>query len=314
MPRAPAQGVAYGAGFVFVATAASRLPHPVRRRARPAARPRRSRTCGPAGSRRTPTATCTPPARSPLADRRSTSASARRATRAPKPTRRARRCSAWTLDGSAMTTQAKRLRNAIALATDPATGTVWAGGAGQDASPRAIPTSSWTPSRRARRRPTTAGPTAKRTTFAYKSGANCANVVVPGARVPGVLDDHRRGVLSRARRAATYAFPAAWRGGMFVEHARLVAHARPASPVDPPHVAFVPFAGASPARAVNWSDPTAQWNDFFTGFQTRTAAGSAAPPASPSARKAASSSPTTRTASSTASDRSGSASSSLHRR
>ena len=43
-------------------------------------------------------------------------------------------------------------------------------------------------------------------------------------------------------------------------------------PVDPPHVAFVPFAGAAPARAVNWSDPTAQWNDFFTGFQT--AAGS----------------------------------------
>jgi glucose/arabinose dehydrogenase len=32
-------------------------------------------------------------------------------------------------------------------------------------------------------------------------------------------------------------------------------------------VAFVPFAGAAPARAVNWSDPTAQWNDFFTGFQ-----------------------------------------------
>ena len=38
-------------------------------------------------------------------------------------------------------------------------------------------------------------------------------------------------------------------------------------PVDPPHVAFVPFSGASPARAVNWNDPTAQWNDFFTGFQ-----------------------------------------------
>jgi glucose/arabinose dehydrogenase len=29
----------------------------------------------------------------------------------------------------------------------------------------------------------------------------------------------------------------------------------------------VPFNGAAPARAVNWKDPTAQWNDFFTGFQ-----------------------------------------------
>ena len=38
-------------------------------------------------------------------------------------------------------------------------------------------------------------------------------------------------------------------------------------PIDPPHVAFAPFSGAAPAHAVNWSDPTAQWNDFFTGFQ-----------------------------------------------
>ena len=43
-------------------------------------------------------------------------------------------------------------------------------------------------------------------------------------------------------------------------------------PVVPPHVAFVPFAGAAPARAVNWNDPTAQWNDFFTGFQTASGA------------------------------------------
>jgi glucose/arabinose dehydrogenase len=38
-------------------------------------------------------------------------------------------------------------------------------------------------------------------------------------------------------------------------------------PAVPPHVAFVPFSDAAPARAVNWSDPTTQWKDFFTGFQ-----------------------------------------------
>ena len=46
-----------------------------------------------------------------------------------------------------------------------------------------------------------------------------------------------------------------------------MAHDAGGVPVDPPHVAFVPFSGAAPARAVNWNDPTAQWNDFFTGFQ-----------------------------------------------
>jgi glucose/arabinose dehydrogenase len=44
-------------------------------------------------------------------------------------------------------------------------------------------------------------------------------------------------------------------------------HASGGVPVAAPRVAFVPFSGAAPARAVNWSDPTAQWSDFFNGFQ-----------------------------------------------
>jgi len=42
-------------------------------------------------------------------------------------------------DGANMTTRATRFRNAIALAVNPATGTVWAGGAGQDGLPLGHP-------------------------------------------------------------------------------------------------------------------------------------------------------------------------------
>ncbi len=67
------------------------------------------------------------------------------------------------LDGSGMATYATRFRNAIALAVNPATGTVWAGGAGQDTLPPGHPyefidaLTSHPPV------PITAGPTAKKT-------------------------------------------------------------------------------------------------------------------------------------------------------
>jgi glucose/arabinose dehydrogenase len=35
----------------------------------------------------------------------------------------------------------------------------------------------------------------------------------------------------------------------------------------PPRIVFVPMHNGEPVRAVNWNDPTAQWEDFVTGFQ-----------------------------------------------
>jgi hypothetical protein len=43
------------------------------------------------------------------------------------------------LDGSGMTVKARHIRNAIALAANPATGTLWAGVAGQDELPHGHP-------------------------------------------------------------------------------------------------------------------------------------------------------------------------------
>jgi glucose/arabinose dehydrogenase len=37
---------------------------------------------------------------------------------------------------------------------------------------------------------------------------------------------------------------------------------------EPPRVVFVPMHGDRPARVVDWSNPTVQWTDFVTGFQT----------------------------------------------
>jgi glucose/arabinose dehydrogenase len=169
------------------------------------------------------------------------------------------------LDGSGMTTQAMRWRNAIALATDPASGTVWAGGAGQDSLSQGHPYE-FMDAVSAHAAPADYGwPDCEENHVAYKAGANCANVVVPAIEFPA-YSTLIGAAFYPAAQSGPYAFPAAWRGGLFVGvHGSW--HAVNNVPVDPPHVAFVPFSGTSPARAVNWNDPTAQWNDFFTGFQ-----------------------------------------------
>jgi glucose/arabinose dehydrogenase len=64
------------------------------------------------------------------------------------------------LDGSAMTPKARHIRNAIALAVNPQTGTLWAGVAGQDELPHGHPYEMFDASRCTRASPTTAGRTA----------------------------------------------------------------------------------------------------------------------------------------------------------
>jgi glucose/arabinose dehydrogenase len=169
------------------------------------------------------------------------------------------------LDGGGMTTQAKRFRNALALATDPSTGNVWAGGAGQDSLAQQHPYE-FMDAVSTRTAPADYGwPDCEENHVAYTQGANCGGVVVPMLEFPA-YSTIIGAAFYPASQSGSYAFPAAWRGGMFAGiHGSW--HTSANVPIDPPHVAFVPFSGAAPARAVNWSDPTAQWNDFFTGFQ-----------------------------------------------
>ncbi len=169
------------------------------------------------------------------------------------------------LDGSGMTTQATRLRNAMAFATDPSTGNVWAGGAGQDNLPSGHPYEFMDAVSTHALGADYGWPACEENQHAYTTGANCTATIAPALEFPA-YSTLIGASFYPASLSGSYAFPSSWRGGLFVGiHGSW--HASNNVPVDPPHVAFVPFSGASPARAVNWSDPTAQWTDFFSGFQ-----------------------------------------------
>jgi glucose/arabinose dehydrogenase len=174
------------------------------------------------------------------------------------------------LDGSGMTAQARRWRNAIGITTDPTTGTVWAGGAGQDYLLQGHPYE-YVDAVSTRAAPADYGwPDCEENRVAYTQGANCSNVVVPPIVVPAYSTIIGVAVYPASQTGA-YVFPAAWRGGLFVSmHGSW--HAQNGVAIAPPHVAFVPLSGNAPARAVNWNDPTTQWNDFFTGFQNASGA------------------------------------------
>lgn len=260
----PAQGVAFGAGYVFVATqhGVYRIPYSSGAQSGTAAKIAsvRTGTVAPNSDGDVHTTSSVAVSGTTLYAGVGSSCNACVET---DPTRAT--VQRMGLDGSGMTTQAKRWRNAIALATDPSTGTVWAGGAGQDSLAQTHPYEFMDPVS-TRSVPADYGwPDCEENHVAYKAGASCANVVVPALEFPA-YSTIIGATFYTAAQSGPYVFPAAWRGGMFVSlHGSW--HTAGGVPVDPPHVAFVPFSGASPARAVNWNDPSAQWNDFFTGFQ-----------------------------------------------
>jgi glucose/arabinose dehydrogenase len=172
---------------------------------------------------------------------------------------------AMNLDGSGMHTYATRIRNPVGFTTNPATGTVFTGGAGQDnlaaghpyeyldalTTHLAVADYGW--------------PVCEENHIAYTPGADCTNTVAPIIEFPA-YSTIIGAAYYPANTAGTYAFPAPFRGGIFVSmHGSW--HAVNGISIVGPHVAFVPMNGDLPAKPVNWSDPTSQWTDFFTGFQ-----------------------------------------------
>lgn len=169
------------------------------------------------------------------------------------------------LDGTGMTTQAKRWRNPIALAVDPLNGEVWAGGAGQDNLPLGHPLEFMDP---VSTRPSGSDygwPDCEENHVAERRGASCEHVVVPALVFPA-YSTLIGAAFYPASHGGRYAFPPAWRDGLFVS-AHGSWHQVHGKPYAPPRVAFVRFSGTSPARAVNWNDDAAQWTDFVSGFQ-----------------------------------------------
>jgi glucose/arabinose dehydrogenase len=172
---------------------------------------------------------------------------------------------AMDLTGANMATRATRIRNPIALVGNPATGTLWAGGAGQDNLPAGHPYEFFDALTLHAGVADYGWPVCEENRTAY-GDAGCGSTVAPLIELPA-YSTIVGAVFYPAALSGTYAFPAAYRGGVF-----LTAHGSwhttsSGAYAAAPRVVFVAMNGDAPKTAVNWSDPTTQWSEFVGGYQ-----------------------------------------------
>lgn len=150
---------------------------------------------------------------------------------------------------------AKRIRNAIALAVDPSTHHLWASDAGQDELPAGHPYEFFDDVT-AHEAPVDYG-----WPFCYEnrkhspgSNENCAKVAVPEVVFPAY----------ETPIGAVFAH-----GGAFVTlHGSWHGPRQGLSGYVPPRVVFVPMRNGKPLHPVDWSDPNKQWSTFIGGYQS----------------------------------------------
>ncbi len=170
-------------------------------------------------------------------------------------------------DGSGFSQRAKRIRNAIALAVNPETHSLWIGGAGQDNLPSGHPYEILD-NLSAREGDADYGwPECEENHHVYVPGYSCTGVTVPLVVLPAYATIIGA-VFYPERQTGTYLFPPAYRGGLFVATHGSWHTNRDGCNVQPPRVVFVPMRDDHPAKPVDWQDPTRQWTEFLTGFQT----------------------------------------------
>ena len=165
------------------------------------------------------------------------------------------------LDGAGMTPKARHIRNAIALATNPQTGTLWAGVAGQDELPHGHPYEMFDAVT------LHAGVADYGWPYCYENhrsvpGHDCSAQTVPRVVMPA-YETPIGATFYPLHPSGAHAFPEAYRGGAFV-----TLHGSWHQPPVPPRVVFIAMHGDEPATPVDWNDPTTQWKDFVSGFQT----------------------------------------------
>jgi glucose/arabinose dehydrogenase len=164
-------------------------------------------------------------------------------------------------DGSAMTTRAQHIRNAIALTINPQTGALWAGVAGQDELAHGHPFEIIDDVSAHPGRADYGWPHCYEDRRAVTAADTCADVAVARAVVPA-YETPIGATFYPAGGDGRYTFPAAYRGGLFV-----ALHGSWHAPPVPPRVVFIPMHGDTPQTPVNWSDPAAQWREFVGGYQ-----------------------------------------------
>jgi glucose/arabinose dehydrogenase len=165
------------------------------------------------------------------------------------------------LDGTAMHAKAINIRNAIALAVDPATNAVWAGVAGQDELEHGHPYEIFDPFTLHAGTVDYGWPVCYENRKAKDNSRSCADAAVPRVVFPA-YDTPIGAVIYPSHPAGKYAFPAQYAGGAFV-----ALHGSWHRPLVPPRVAFVALRRDEPATPVDWTNPDAQWREFVGGFQ-----------------------------------------------
>ncbi len=170
-------------------------------------------------------------------------------------------------DGSDFSQRAKRIRNAIALAVNSDTGSLWVGDAGQDDLPPGHPYEFLDNLSSHPGDANYGWPECEENHHVYWPGYNCQRTVEPLVELPAYST-----IIGAAfyplHQSGAHAFPASYRGGLFAAaHGSWHTDSKGCS-VDPPRVVFVKMNGDRPAKRVDWHDPTTQWTEFVSGFQT----------------------------------------------
>lgn len=170
--------------------------------------------------------------------------------------------------GGPSTMRAKDVRNPIAMAVNPATGSVWIGGAGQDDLPSEHPYEYMDPVSLEPNGADYGWPNCEENQHAYTAGYNCSNTVEPRVEILA-YSTIIGATFYPTNEHGTYAFPAQYAGGLFVSaHGSWHDIHSGATCASPSQVDFVPMNGDTPKTPVNWNDPTAQWTPFVYGLQS----------------------------------------------
>ena len=176
-------------------------------------------------------------------------------------------------DGAQMQTRATRFRNAIAFATNPRTGTLWSGGAGQDGLPIGHPYEFMDAVTSHAGVADYGWPACEENRTAYQGGADCASTVAPLVALPaystliGAVFYPDTGPNADAGAGAlTHALPMTYRGALLVT-AHGAWHQTGDRFYSPPRVAMVAMNGDAPAVPVDWNNPERQWTELIGGFQ-----------------------------------------------
>lgn len=168
-------------------------------------------------------------------------------------------------DGSAIATRAIHFRNAIALTVNPASGSVWAGGAGQDALAVGHPYEFFDDLSAHPGIADYGWPGCEENHQTFGSHANCASTVIPRVELRA-YSTIIGAIFYPAAATGNYVLPTSYRGGVFLT-AHGSWHQVNGKYYSAPQVVFVAMNGDVPKAPVYWSDPVTQWVPFITGFQ-----------------------------------------------